>query len=118
MIGEEGWEDGVEALSYTAREGWVSCRKTFFGSFFEERIALQGHPCMSFSKRTKRNFSFSLAQRKEVKETSTLTKPLPIWRGCKLKIAEAAIFRTFLVSRDVAMSFYTSTTYYAPADKV
>ena len=28
------------------------------------------------------NFSFSLAQRKEVKETSTLTKPLPIWRGC------------------------------------
>jgi hypothetical protein len=95
MIGEEGWEDGVEALSYTAREGWVSCRKTFFGSFFEERIALQGHPCMSFSKRTKRNFSFSLAQRKEVKETSTLTKPLPIWRGCKLKIAETAIFRTF-----------------------
>ena len=50
-------------------------------------------------------FSFSLAQRKEVKETSTLTKPLPIWRGCKLKIAETAIFRTFLVSRDVAMSF-------------
>jgi len=55
MIGEEGWEDGVEALSYTAREGWVSCRKTFFGSFFEERIALQV-PCMSFSKRTRWGF--------------------------------------------------------------
>ena len=29
---------GVEALSYTAREGWVSCRKTVFVSFFKERI--------------------------------------------------------------------------------
>ena len=26
--------------------------------------------------------SFSLAQRKELKETSTLTKPPPIWGGC------------------------------------
>ena len=31
---------------------------------------------------SKPQLSFSLAQRKELKETSTLTKPLPILRGC------------------------------------
>ena len=34
-----------------------------------------------FEKKQK-GISFSLAERKELKETSTLTKPLPIWRGC------------------------------------
>jgi hypothetical protein len=32
--------------------------------------------------------SFSLAQRKELKETSTLTKPSPILEGCKVRIWE------------------------------
>jgi hypothetical protein len=31
---------------------------------------------------SKPQLSFSLAQRKELKETSTLTKPSPIWEGC------------------------------------
>ena len=59
----------VEALSYTAREGWVSCRKTFFGSFFEERIALQGHPCMSFFKKDNMGFGgipHSMKWKKEI----------------------------------------------------
>ena len=31
---------------------------------------------------SKPQLSFSLAQRKELEETSTLTKPSPIWEGC------------------------------------
>ena len=39
--------------------------------------------------------SFSLAQRKELKETSTLTKPPPIWGGCSWLRAEAALRQFF-----------------------
>ena len=71
----------------------MACGKKIVYQGFKQRLFF-------FSKRSKRILSFSLAQRKEVKETSTLTKPLPIWRGCKLKIAEIAISRNGLVSRD------------------
>jgi hypothetical protein len=36
---------------------------------------------LSSKKEPKKGLSFSLAQRKELKETSTLTKPSPIWEG-------------------------------------
>ena len=48
-----------------------------------------------FSKRSKRGFSFSLAQRKEVKETSTLTKLSPILKGCNLLWGETALRKGF-----------------------
>ena len=41
------------------------------------------------------NLLFSGAFRKEVKETSTLTKPSPIWEGCSWKSRHAADFQSF-----------------------
>ena len=37
---------------------------------------------------------------KELKKASTVPKPLPIWRGCKLKVAETDDLSWGLVSRD------------------
>ena len=37
---------------------------------------------------------------KELKKASTFPKPLPIWRGCKLKVAETDDLSWVLVSRD------------------
>ena len=47
-----------------------------------------------------------LWRRERTKETSTLTKPLPIWRGCNRKVAETDDFSTILVSRDTAWIVY------------
>jgi len=47
-----------------------------------------------FEKKQK-GLSFSLAQRKELKETSTLTKTLPIWRGCNWKSRRPTICQSF-----------------------
>ena len=41
------------------------------------------------------NMSFSLAQRKELKETSTLTKPSPIWEGSNAGLREPTNHRGF-----------------------
>ena len=43
--------------------------------------------------------SFSLAQRKELKETSTLTKPSPIWEGCNCLRGQAALRQSFGMAR-------------------
>ena len=57
--------------------------------------------------------SFSLAQRKELKETSTLTKPSPIWEGCNCLRGQAALRQSFCMALRLspfgfAMVFYTS----------
>lgn len=44
--------------------------------------------------------SFLSARMKELKKASTFPKPLPIWRGCKLKVAETDDLSWVLVSRD------------------
>ena len=53
--------------------------KSIFNRHYRSNIPLQrgisgGYP--------NPNLSFSLAQRKELKETSTYPKPFPIWKGC------------------------------------
>jgi hypothetical protein len=45
----------------------IKNKSTFFTFYFDNETFLP---------------SFSLAQRKEAKETSTPTKPPPIWGGC------------------------------------
>ena len=40
--------------------------------------------------------SFSLAQRKELKETSTYPKPFPIWKGCNLKSQKPSISKVLV----------------------
>ena len=48
----------------------------------------------------------SLAQRNGTKETSTLSKPSPIWEGCKLRFAETDKPSHVLVTRDYALVFF------------
>ena len=43
-----------------------------------------------------------LGARKERKEHPPSPRPLPIWRGCNLKVAETDDFQWVLVSRDTA----------------
>ena len=50
--------------------------------------------------------SFSLAQRKELKETSTPSKSSPIWEDLTRKSQHADDFLTVLVSRDTRCLFY------------
>ena len=61
---------------------------------------------MFFLKRTKKLCPFALAQRKELKETSTLSKPSPRWEGCKLRFAETDKPSRVLVKRDYALYFF------------
>ena len=50
--------------------------------------------------------SFSLAQRKELKETSTPSKSSPIWEDLTRKSQRADDFLTVLVSRDTRYLSY------------
>ena len=61
---------------------------------FVQGIARRSFFLCPFEKDQK-EMSFLLAQKKELKKTSTLTTPLPIWRGCKLRFAEPTNLRMF-----------------------
>ena len=50
----------------------------------------------------------ALWRRERTKRHPPSPRPLPIWRGCKQKVAETANFFSVLVSRDDAMEFLSA----------